>query len=251
MPILALLFLVTAVLYASVGFGGGSTYNALLVLADTDYRILPSVALACNLIVVAGGVWQYRRSGELSLGFAFPFVALSVPMAWFGGSLPIQRNTFVLLLGLSLLAAGLAMWFQPSQPMASQRRAALLSWLVGVPLGGAIGFISGMVGVGGGIFLAPALHLLRLATPKRIAATSSLFIMVNSIAGLVGQATKQGTTAHLVELVDYVWLGVAVLIGGQLGSRLSTRVLSGRVVKRLTALLVLYVAGRLLYMSFG
>jgi len=251
MLILALLFLVTAVLYASVGFGGGSTYNALLVLADTDYRILPSVALACNLIVVAGGVWQYRRSGELNLGFAFPFVVLSIPMAWFGGSVPIQRDTFVLLLGLSLLAAGIAMWFQPSQTKASRRRAAVLNWLVGMPLGGAIGFVSGMVGVGGGIFLAPALHLLRLAEPKRIAATSSLFIMVNSIAGLVGQATKQGTTAHLVDLFDYIWLGVAVLVGGQLGSRLSTRVLSGRVVKRLTALLVLYVAGRLLYMSFA
>ena len=251
MLILALLFLVTAVLYASVGLGGGSTYNALLVLADTDYRILPSVALACNLIVVAGGVWQYRRSGELSLGFALPFVALSIPMAWFGGSVPIQRDTFVLLLGLSLLAAGIAMWFRPAQAKASRRRAAVLNWLVGAPLGGAIGFISGMVGIGGGIFLAPALHLLRLAEPKRIAATSSFFIMVNSIAGLVGQATKQGTTAHLVALVDYIWLGVAVFIGGQIGSRLSTRVLSGRVVKRLTALLVLYVAGRLLYMSFA
>lgn len=251
MLILALLFLVTAVLYASVGFGGGSTYNALLVLADTDYRILPSVALACNLIVVAGGVWQYRRSGELSLGFAFPFVVLSIPMAWFGGNVPIQRDTFVLLLGLSLLAAGIAMWFQPSQAKASRPHPAVLHWLVGVPVGGAIGFVSGMVGIGGGIFLAPALHLLRLAEPKRIAATSSFFIMVNSIAGLVGQATKQGTTAHLVELFDYIWLGVAVLIGGQLGSRLSTRVLSGRVVKRLTALLVLYVAGRLLYMSFA
>lgn len=250
MLILALLFLVTAVLYASVGLGGGSTYNALLVLADTDYRVLPSVALACNLIVVAGGVWQYRRSGALSLGFAIPFVAFSIPMAWFGGSVPIQRNTFVVLLGLSLLAAGIAMWFQPSHAKATRQRAAVLNWIVGVPLGGAIGFLSGMVGIGGGIFLAPALHLLRLAEPKRIAATASFFIMVNSIAGLVGQATKQGTTAHLAELFDYVWLGVAVLVGGQIGSRLSTRVLSGRVVKRLTALLVLYVAGRLLYMSF-
>ncbi len=251
MLILALLFLVTALLYASVGLGGGSTYNALLVLADTDYRTLPSVALACNLIVVAGGVWQYRRSGDLSVGFALPFVALSIPMAWFGGSVPIQRQTFVLLLGLSLLAAGIAMWFQPSRTNASRPRTAMINWLVGVPLGGAIGFLSGMVGVGGGIFLAPALHLLRLAKPTRIAATSSFFIMVNSIAGLVGQATKQGTTTHLSELFNYIWLGVAVLIGGQIGSRLSTRVLSGRVVKRFTALLVLYVAGRLLYMSLG
>ena len=142
------------------------------------------------------------------------------------------------------------MWFQPPDAKALRPRTTVLNWLVGVPLGGAIGFASGMVGIGGGIFLAPALHLLRLADPKRIAATSSFFIMVNSIAGLVGQATKQGTTAHLQELSDYVWLGVAVLIGGQMGSRLSTRVLSGRLVKRLTALLVLYVAGRLLYMSF-
>ena len=247
---LALFFFATAVLYASVGLGGGSTYNALLVLADTDYRILPSVALACNLIVVTGGVWQYRRSGDLSLKLALPFVALSIPMAWFGGSVPIQRETFIMLLGLSLLAAGLTMWFQPAESKAAPPGSGLVNWFVGLPVGGAIGFLSGMVGVGGGIFLAPCLHLLRLADPKRIAATASLFIMVNSIAGLVGQATKQGTTAHLVQLADYAWLGVAVLIGGQIGSRLSTQALSGRVVKRLTAVLVICVAGRLLYMSF-
>ena len=251
MPTLALLFLLTAVLYASVGFGGGSTYNALLVLADTDYRILPSIALVCNLIVVAGGVWQYRRSGDLNLAFALPFVALSIPLAWFGGSVPIERETFVMLLGVSLLAAGLVMWFQTPESKAASPGSWPILWFVGLPLGAAIGFVSGMVGIGGGIFLAPALHLLRLGDPKRIAATSSFFIMVNSIAGLVGQATKQGSAAHLDRLADYVWLGVAVLIGGQIGSRLSAEALSGRVVKRLTAVLVLYVAGRLLYLSLS
>jgi hypothetical protein len=251
MPMLALLFFVTAVLYASVGFGGGSTYNALLVLADTDYRILPSVALACNLIVVTGGVWQYWHSGDLKLTFALPFIALSIPMAWFGGTVPIQRETFVMFLGLSLLAAGIAMWFQPPESKASPPGSSLVNWFVGLPLGGAIGFLSGMVGIGGGIFLAPCLHLLRLAAPKRIAATSSFFIMVNSMAGLVGQTMKEGSAAHLHQLTDYVWLGVAVLVGGQIGSRLSTQALSGRIVKRLTAALVLYVAGRLLFMSFA
>lgn len=251
MPTLALLFLLTAVLYASVGFGGGSTYNALLVLADTDYRILPSVALVCNLIVVAGGVWQYRRSGDLNLAFALPFVALSIPLAWFGGSVPIERETFVMLLGVSLLAAGLVMWFQAPESKSASSGSWPVLWLAGLPLGAVIGFLSGMVGIGGGIFLAPALHLLRLGDPKRIAATSSFFIMVNSIAGLVGQATKRGNAAHLAQLADYFWLGVAVLIGGQIGSRLSAEALSGRVVKRLTAVLVLYVAGRLLYLSFS
>ena len=249
MAALALLFFATAVLYAAVGLGGGSTYNALLVLADTDYRVLPSVALLCNLIVVTGGVFHYRRSGDLSLAFALPFVALSVPMAWLGGRIPIRQDTFVLALGLSLLAAGLAMWFQSPAPTGPTADSARGRWLIGAPAGGAIGFVSGMVGIGGGIFLAPVLHLLRLAPPKTIAAASSLFIMVNSVAGLAGQTMKQGTTAHLDRLTDYVWLFAAVLIGGQIGSRLSTRALSGRVVKRMTAVLVLYVAGRLLYLS--
>jgi uncharacterized membrane protein YfcA len=250
MPALALLFLLTAVLYAAVGFGGGSTYNALLVLADTDYRVLPSVALLCNLIVVAGGVWHYRRSGDLSFSFAVPFVALSVPMAWLGGRIPIEEDTFVLFLGVSLLAAGVAMWVQPPErrgPPSDSNRA---QWLAGVPLGGAIGFVSGMVGIGGGIFLAPVLHLFRLAEPKRVAATSSFFIMVNSVAGLAGQTMKQGSTTHFEQLSHFAWLFVAVLVGGQIGSRLSTRALSGRVVKRMTAVLVLCVAARLLYLSF-
>lgn len=251
MPALALLFFVTAVLYAAVGFGGGSTYNALLVLAETDYRILPSVALLCNLVVVTGGVLQYRRSGDLSLRFAVPFVALSIPMAWFGGLVPIEQSTFILLLGVSLLAAGVAMWVQPSTSDAAPPGSPLVNWFVGLPLGGAFGFLSGMVGIGGGIFLAPCLHLLRLADAKRIAATASFFIMVNSIAGLVGQTMKQGTLEHLDALTDYGWLVLAVLVGGQIGSRLGTRALSGRVVKRLTAILVLYVAARLLYMSFA
>ena len=251
MAALALLFLVTAALYAAVGFGGGSTYNALLVLAKTDYRVLPSIALLCNLIVVTGGVLQYRRSGDLDWRFALPFVALSIPMAWLGGRVPIDQEAFVLLLGLSLLAAGMAMWLQPTEPSSSGPESTKLISAFGVPIGGAIGFLSGMVGIGGGIFLAPALHLLRLAEPKQIAATSSLFIMVNSIAGLAGQTMKQGTTAHLDRLTDYLWLFLAVLIGGQIGSRLSAKALSGRVVKRLTAVLVLYVSGRLLYTSLG
>jgi uncharacterized membrane protein YfcA len=172
-------------------------------------------------------------------------------MAWFGGTVPIERDTFVMLLGLSLLAAGLAMWFQPAESKAAPPGSPLVNWFVGLPVGGVIGFLAGMVGIGGGIFLAPCLHLLRLAPAKRIAATASFFIMVNSFAGLVGQTRKHGTMAHLEHLSDYIWLAVAVLIGGQIGSRLSTQALSGRFVKRLTAVLVIYVAGRLLYMSFA
>ncbi len=247
----ALLFLVTALLYSAVGFGGGSTYNALLVLAETDYRLLPSIALVCNLIVVTGGVLHYRRSGDLSLRFALPLVLLSTPMAWLGGLAPIEEDAFITLLGFSLLAAGIAMWLQPIKGAAPQSRAQVLRWVVGLPLGGAVGLLSGMVGIGGGILLAPCLHLLRLGEVKRIAATASFFIMVNSVAGLVGQTMKQGTVTHLEALANYWPLALAVLVGGQIGSRLSAEALSGRVVKRMTAVLIFYVAARLLYMSLA
>ncbi|MGB5811145.1 MAG: sulfite exporter TauE/SafE family protein [Polyangiales bacterium] len=247
---LALLFLLTAALYASVGLGGGSTYNALLVLAEADYRVLPSIALLCNLVVVSGGVYQYRRAGQLDLRFALPYVVPSIPMAWLGGRTPIERDAFILLLGISLAVAALAMLFQPKKRELSSPRSTAAHWFVGLPVGGTIGFVAGMVGIGGGIFLAPCLHLLRVADAKRVAATASLFIMVNSIAGLVGQTMKQGTLTHLAQHANYLWLAVVVLVGGQIGSRLSSRVLTGSAVRRLTGLLVLVVAGRLLYLWY-
>ncbi|NNM29188.1 MAG: TSUP family transporter, partial [Akkermansiaceae bacterium] len=97
-------FFVTAILYAMVGFGGGSTYNALLVLADTDYRLLPSLALACNIIVVSGGAYHFSRAEGVRWPALLPFVCLSVPMAWLGGRLPVAERLFVGLLGLALLA---------------------------------------------------------------------------------------------------------------------------------------------------
>jgi uncharacterized membrane protein YfcA len=244
---LAALFAVTAALYAMVGFGGGSTYNALLVLAEVDYRLLPSIALVCNLIVVAGGSWRYARAGHLDWRFVAPFVLLSMPMAWLGGRLPIGRETFVLLLGLSLLAAGLLMLFERRDPVAAKpvlRSPAQLA--LATALGAGIGLLSGLVGIGGGIFLAPLLHTLRLATPKAIAATASVFILLNSLAGLVGQAGKLGSLDHGSAMLEWWPLFLAVLVGGQLGSWLGAGRFSERTVKRLTAVLVLYVAIRLL-----
>lgn len=244
---LAALFALTALLYAMVGFGGGSTYNALLVLAEVDYRLLPSIALVCNLIVVSGGAWRYARAGHLDARFVAPFVLLSMPMAWLGGRLPIGREAFVLLLGLALLAAGLLMLFERREANAAPPRRTPGQFALALALGAGIGLLSGLVGIGGGIFLAPLLHTLRLATPKAIAATASVFILLNSLAGLAGQATKLGGVDHVGELLAWWPLFLAVLAGGQLGSWLGAGRFSERTVKRLTAVLVLYVAGRLLW----
>jgi uncharacterized membrane protein YfcA len=247
MPLLIVAFLVTALAYASVGFGGGSTYNALLVLADVDYRVLPSIALLCNLIVVTGGTIRAIRARLLDASLVLPFTLLSVPMAVIGGRLPVSRGAFVLLLGAALLIAGLAMLLESRAGERHLAGRTPNTWLVGLPTGAILGLLAGIVGIGGGIFLAPVLHLLRATDPRRISATASVFIMVNSIGGLVGQASKQGGMLHLEAISAYLPLFIAVFVGGQVGSHLGFSLLSPRVLRRLTAVLVIYVAARLLY----
>jgi uncharacterized membrane protein YfcA len=178
--LLAFAFFITAIVYASVGFGGGSTYNALLVLGDTDYRIIPVIALTCNVLVVTGGVIHFGRAGHLDLRTMAPFVLLSVPMAWLGGFLPVSEIAFIGLLGFALLATVFHMLMKPGDPIPGQHRTAINPWLLGLPVGGAIGLLSGIVGIGGGVFLAPVLYVLGWGHPRRIAAAASFFILVNS-----------------------------------------------------------------------
>ncbi|GEQ99768.1 UPF0721 transmembrane protein [Iodidimonas gelatinilytica] len=244
MVFLLFAFFLTALLYATVGFGGGSTYNALLVLSGTDYRLLPAIALLCNIIVVAGGVWQFGRRGHLHLKKIAPFLVTSIPLAWMGGRLPVSEMVFIGLLGLSLSAAGLRMLLQ-KKPDGTASIKPSNPWL-NAAIGGALGFLSGLAGIGGGIFLAPILHLMRWDTARAIAGTCSLFILVNSISGLFGQAMKLDNLQILGQLTDYWMLIPAVLIGGQIGSRLGAQALSETLLRRLTSVLVLYVAVRLL-----
>lgn len=249
MPVLAILFFITALLYASVGFGGGSTYNALLVLSGTDYRVLPAIALVCNIIVVAGGVWRFGTAGHISLGRVAPWIAASIPFAWIGGRLPVPEVVFVGLLGLSLAAAGIRMLLQ-GQPRTVSEPSPQNPWLAAL-LGAGLGFLSGVVGIGGGIFLAPILHLMRWGGARSIAGTCSLFILVNSLSGLAGQLAKLGDLEMLNHLAGYWMLVPAVLVGGQIGSYFGAARLAEPTLRRLTALLVLYVAGRLLLRWVG
>ena len=257
MIVLALLFAATALLYASVGFGGGSTYTALLALSGTDYRLLPIISLACNVAVVAGGVWRFGRAGAVPWARALPLCAASVPLAWLGGRLVVPEAVFTGLLGGSLLAAGALMLAPPARrpaPLgaAVATRPARPLRLTEPALGGALGLLSGVVGIGGGIFLAPVLHLTGWAGARAVAGTASLFILVNSLAGLAGQLSKlagpgPGLAPGTGELLGYWPLLLAVVLGGQLGARLGSQVLPPALLRRLTALLVLIVGVRLLF----
>jgi hypothetical protein len=235
-------FFTIAVVYASVGFGGGSSYLAVLAIIGLPYQVIPQTALVCNLIVSGGGVWHFRRGGHLDLRAIAPFMVLSVPAAYLGGLIPIGREMFFILLGVSLVAAG-ARTFMPvagrtrRRPISTAR-----AWALGLPTGAALGFLAGLVGIGGGIFLAPVLLLSGWTGPKQAAAAASLFIVINSAAGLVGQVSRG---LHLDASV--LPLAAAVLVGGQVGSRIGAYHLPARGVQRLLAALILAVGLRLVW----
>jgi uncharacterized protein len=243
---LAPAFFITALLYASVGFGGGSTYNALLALAEVDYRILPAIALVCNIIVVTGGTLRFGQAKLMPWRRALPLCLIAAPFAWLGGLTPISERAFLMLLAASLTVAGLLLLLQKEQagldaPVARSRLDGGRDVLTGV----GVGYLAGLVGIGGGIFLAPYLHLTRWGGAKAIAATASLFILINSIAGLAGQLLKLGNAGQIATLVSYWPMMLAVLVGGQLGSHLGIKMLAPHLVRRATGVLILYVAAQL------
>jgi uncharacterized membrane protein YfcA len=238
--VLALLFFATALLYSAVGFGGGSTYNALLVLARTDYRAVPAVALTCNILVVIIGSRRFATAGYVQWRRIWPLFTLSVPMAWVGGRIMVSEALFVGLLAASLFVAGVTMLWR-SEPEDLPVAATRATWAEPL-IGGGLGFLAGIVGIGGGIFLAPILHLLRWGRSKAIAATCSVFILVNSIPGLVGQLSKSDGYDRVHAIGAHWLLFPAVVVGGLVGSTLGSRQLAARYVRIATALLVLYVA---------
>lgn len=248
MILLALAFLATALLYSAAGFGGGSTYTALLVLGGVDYRAVPIVSLLCNILVVSLGTWRFARAGHLDWRRMWPLGVTSVPAAWLGGRLMMGESLFVGLLGTTLLAAGLLTLWQPAWQRAGPPVAAG-RWVE--PLAGAVlGLAAGVVGIGGGIFLAPLLYMLRWGPPKRIAAACAAFILVNSIAGLSGQASKGLGTVGAV-IGEHWLLYPAVALGGIVGATLGSGRLDPKWVRVLTALLILYVAAKLLMRLVG
>ena len=247
MPLLAILFLVTAILYSSVGFGGGSTYLALLLIWGLPYFIFPVIALSCNIIVVSGNCFNYIRTGNLNLRLLIPYLIGSIPLAYIGGSLPIEKRLFEILLFLVLAAAGTLLLFNFKSYDDKETSYRKIPILVSIFIGGALGFISGVVGIGGGIFLSPILFLVRAGRPKQIVTTASLFILINSISGIIGQLSKN---AVLAEVPNYWYLLASVLIGGQIGNFLNLKILPTRILAMVTGLLVIFVAARMGFRIF-
>ncbi len=244
---LILLFFLIATIYASAGFGGGSSYLAAMALVGLSMEVLRPTALLCNIVVVAGGSWIFWKKGYLDFKKIRYICLASIPMAYLGGLTPLKEKTFFLLLGASLVVSALLMIFQRTATIEEPETSTKFPTWLPPSLGAGVGYLSGVVGIGGGIFLSPLLHLLRWDTPKHIAATASFFILVNSVFGLAGQFQSgrfQLDPALVLPLL------LAVLLGGQLGSRLNIGVFVQKHVRWVTAVLVLYAGINILWKNW-
>ena len=247
MIILPILFFITAILYSSVGFGGGSTYLALLLIWDIPYYIFPVIALFCNIIVVTGNSINYVRAGNHNFKLLLPFLIGSIPLAFFGGTLIINKEIFEILLFLVLSVAGVLLLINNKSYEDKNLVTKKLNSLISIFIGSILGLISGIIGIGGGIFLSPILFLLKADKPKTIVTTASLFILINSISGILGHLSKENV---LNEAFLYWPLFLAVLIGGLLGNYLNLKIFSNRILALMTSFLVLFVAFRMAFKIF-
>jgi len=242
------LFFVVAILYASVGFGGGSSYLAILTLTGLAYTQLRAISLLCNIVVVSGGTYIFAKNGYYNWKKVVPLVVLSIPFAFLGGYLKINEMVFSVILGFTLICAAVVMILSKYVVTEMKESVKFRSKLKDGAIGGFIGFVAGMVGIGGGVFLAPFLHLTNWDTPKRIAATASFFILVNSLAGFFGQL--QNSEFYFEPHLAFI-LMLTVFFGGQIGSRLNAAKIPPLMVKRTTAILIAFVGIRVLYKYLG
>ncbi len=242
MIILSILFLITAILYSSVGFGGGSTYLALLLIWDVPYYIFPVIALICNIFVVSGNCFNYIRAGNFDFKLLYPYLIGSIPAAYIGGSLSVDKDIFEIILFFVLISAGITLLINFKSYEDDNKIYKKISIIYSVPIGAFLGFVSGIVGIGGGIFLSPIMFLLKAAKPKYIVTGASLFILINSISGVMGQLSKNFI---LNEISSFWLLFMIVIFGGHLGNYLNLKIFPSRILALITSILVLFVSIRM------
>ena len=206
------------------------------------YTIFPVIALVCNIIVVSGNSINFIRSKNINFNLLFPYLIGSIPFAFIGGSIKIEKSLFEILLFCVLLVAGIFLLIESKSFNKEQIKINKIPRLISISFGSIIGFMSGIVGIGGGIFLSPLLFLMKAGYPKHITSSASLFILINSIFGIAGQLTKDQV---LDQVITYWPLFLSVLIGGQIGSLLNIKFLSNKILALLTSFLVIFVAIRM------
>jgi len=241
--LIALVFLVAAA-YSSVGHGGASGYLAVLSFFGLAPAAMAPSALLLNLLVAGLSFATYWRAGHFVFRLLWPFLLASIPCAFLGGLMGISARLYMLLLAGALGFAAFRLWvFSPAREEEYFVKPPNLG--VALPTGAGIGFVSGLVGVGGGIFLSPLVILCRWADAKRTAAASAAFIWLNSAAGLYGHISRSQP-----DWWGMVWLAAAAFAGGLVGARLGAQRFTGRWLRRILGAVLLLAALKLLSSAF-
>lgn len=238
--LLASAVLTAAFLYSAVGHGGASAYIAAMALMGIAPAEMRPVALQLNVLVSALATWKFCKAGHFRWGLFWPFALTSIPAAYLGGAITLPGTAYKALVGLVLLYAGWQLWWSARKGEELRATRALRVPLAMV-IGAALGVLSGLTGVGGGIFLSPLLLLMGWAGTKQTSATSAPFILVNSLAGLAA-----GLVKNPVPPPDYAWwLMGAVLIGGWIGSEYGSRRFANPRIRQVLAVVLAIAGGKM------
>lgn len=229
---------VVAFLYSSVGHAGASGYIAVMTLAGFAGGEIKPTALILNILVATIGSYQFWRAGHFSWSLFWPFALLSVPAAFLGGALPLPPRVFKPLLGMVLLYSAARLFFRRADP----EEVAPPTKPVALGVGAAIGLLSGLTGTGGGIFLTPLMLLRRWAKTKAAAAVSALFILMNSLSGLLGHFSSGQPIPAVAGI-----LAISALAGGTLGSRLGSQRFPTRTISLLLAAVLIIAGSKLVF----
>jgi hypothetical protein len=232
--------LVAAFVYASVGHGGASAYIAAMALAGIAPQEMRPIALLLNVIVSAMATWKFWHAGHFRWRLFWPFAVTSIPLAFVGGAVTLPGSAYKVLVGLVLLYAGWQLWLS-GKSGAEMREVRLVPVWIAMPVGAVLGALSGLTGVGGGIFLSPLLLMLGWAGTKQTSAVAAPFILVNSLAALAAGYVTQG-----VSVPDYTaYLAVAVLIGGWIGAEYGAKRFATPLVRRFLAVVLALAGGKM------
>ena len=241
--VLVVIFFIVSIIYSSSGFGGGSSYLAILAFFPLTFYMMRTTALICNLVVVTSSVIHFVNSGGLSrkvLNQSWPFIILSVPASFLAGFFTVNEEIFFVILGMSLLAASVTMFVSTKHVDNNITTKDGVEYKIrNMFVGGILGTLAGLVGIGGGIFLSPYLHISNWSTAKRISIVSTLFIMVNSAFGLMGNLMNSKFEANPIYIL---LLAGSVFLGGKIGVTANIKRLSNKNIRMITAF-VIFVAG--------
>ncbi len=238
--VLILALFVIALVYTSVGLGGGSSYVALLFLFGIPLANIPPVALFFNITASSVAFYRFNKRGYVVPRQVYPFLLTSIPATFLGARIKLDENILSLVFALILFSVALVLLFRKKKKKTRFSVSPNLFWILPPLLGAILGFLAGLVGIGGGIFLGPVLLLVGYSSPKYIAGICSAFVLINSIVGLTVRYFQGG-----VDLSAILLLGFVVFVGAQIGSFLGTKKFSPELVQRIVAVILMVVSFKL------